>query len=141
MSTRQASRGWWCLAGGVIVFVVAFSLLERLARDESTGSPSGPTASGEAEAGPPPPELIKRDDGGVEIRHDFFRRTTIRLSNEEDGKALFDCLTRSIEQTFGDGTEGWSRRRVRRETQRIQEACMASFHGLPVPPRPPRPGS
>ena len=140
-SERSSSaRKWWLLVGGIVVFVVAFGLLESLVRTEPTPSEEGstPAVAADATLSPAPPELRRLDDGAIEIRHDFFRRSTIRLGNEEDEKALFDCLAQGIEQTFGDGTEGWDRARVLRETQRIQDECM-SLHRKPVPPRPPRP--
>ena len=86
------------------------------------------------------PELRRLDDGGIEIRYDFFRRSTIRLGDADDETALFDCLEQGIEQTFGSGIEDWERERVRDETQRIQDECVSEFHGVPVPPRPPRKG-
>ena len=143
-SGRSSSARKWCLLiGGIVVFVVAFGLLESLVRPEPTpGSTSAEDAR--AAVSPAPPELRMLDDGEIEIRHDFFRRSSFRLGNEEDGKALFDCLAQGIELTFADGTEGWSRERVRHETQRIQDECMSSLHDTPVPPRPlrpPRPGN
>jgi hypothetical protein len=143
-SKRSSSaRKWWLLAGGFVVFVVAFGLLESLVRTEPTPSEGGSTPAGGAVAAlsPAPPLLRRLDDGAIEIRHDFFRRSTIRLSNEDDEQALFDCLAQGIEQTFGDGIEGWNRERVRRETERIQDECLGSFHDIPRPPRPPRPGN
>ncbi len=138
----SSARKWWLLIGGVVVFVVAFSLLESLVRTEPTPSEKGSMPA--AAPSPAPPELRRLDDGAIEIRHDFFRRSTIRLGNEEDEKALFDCLAQGIEQTFADGTEGWNRARVRHEAQRIHDECMSSLHDIPVPPRPlrpPRPGN
>jgi hypothetical protein len=141
-SERSSSaRKWWLLVGGIVVFIAAFNLLESLVRTEPTPSKEGSTTAEDADAAPwlAPPELRRLDDGAIEIRHDFFRRTTIRLDSEEDKKTLFDCLAQGIEQTFGDGTEGWNRARVRRETQRIQGECMGPLHDMPVPPWPPRP--
>jgi hypothetical protein len=137
-SERSSSaRAWWLLIGGFVVFVVSFSVLEKLVRPEPTASET-PAAGADVAPAPPPPQLRRLDGGGIEIRHDFFRRSTIRLGNEDDEKALFDCLARGIDQSFEDGTEGWDRSRVRRETQRIQDECLGR-HDLPVPPRPPRP--
>jgi hypothetical protein len=141
----SAARKWWLLIGGIVVFVVAFSLLESLVRTEPAPSAEGSTPAGDPDAAPspPPPELRRLDDGAIEIRHDFFRRSTIRLGNEDDEKALFDCLAQGIEQTFADGTAGWDRARVRRETQRIQDACLGlqDIPTLPRRPRPPQPGT
>ena len=131
-----SARKMWLLIGGVVVFFVAFDWLESLIRTEPTPSE---TEDADAAASPAPPELRRLDDGSIEIRHDFFRRTRIDLGNEEKEKALFDCLAQGIEETFGDGTEGWNRGRVRRETQRIQDECLGSWHNVPIPPRPPRP--
>jgi hypothetical protein len=140
-SERSSSaRKWWLLMGGIAAFVVAFSLLESLVRTESTTSEEGSTPAPTAAAAPspPPPRLRRLDDGAIEIRHDFFRRTTIRLGNEDDATALFDCLAQGIEETFADGTEGWGRGRVKHETQRIQDECMG-LPDVPVLPRLPRP--
>ena len=136
----SSARKWWLLIGGIVAFLATFSLLESLVRTEPTPSEKGSAAAEDTDAAPSPtpPELRRLDDGAIEIRHDFFRRSTIRLGNRDDEKVLFDCLTQGIEQTFGDGTEGWDRGRVRRETQRIQDECMG-LHRKPVPPRPPRP--
>jgi hypothetical protein len=136
----SSARKWWLLIGGIVVFVVVFTLLESLVRTDSTPSADGPTSTGNAAAvgSPLRPELRRLDDGAIEIRHDFFRRATIRLDTEEEDNALFDCLSQGIEQTFGEGTEDWDRARVWRETQRIQNECMG-LPGIPAPPRPPRP--
>lgn len=138
--TSSSARKWWLLIGGIVVFVVAYSLLESLVGSEPTPSGNGSTPAEGADAAPSPapPQVTRLADGAIEIRHDFFRRTTIRLGNEDDEKALLDCLARGIEETFGDGTAGWSRARVRRETQRIQDECMG-LHGMPVPRLPPLP--
>jgi len=129
--TPFPARKWWLLIGGIVAFVVAFDLLERL-----VPSNEGPAAAEDAAlvSSPAPPELRRLDDGAIEIRHDFFRHSTIRLSNEDDSQALFDCLAEGIEQTFGEGTAGWTRARVRSETQRVQDACLGSNLDLPVPP-------
>ena len=135
----SSARKWWLLIGGIVVFVVAFGLLESLVRPEPTpGSTSAIDAS--AADSPAPPELRMLDDGAIEIRHDFFHRSTIRLGSEEDEKALFDCLAQGIEQTFADGTEDWNHERVRQEARRIQDECLSSLHDISVPPRP-RPGN
>ena len=128
------TRKWWLLLGGFVLFLVAFQLLEDLISpaplQDADAAPS-PAPS------PAPPELRRTEDGAIEIRHDLFQQTTIRLGDEEDSKALFDCLEQGFENAFGEGTEGWTRRRVRLEAERIQNACLGSAHGLPVPPRPP----
>ena len=132
-SERSSSaRKGWLLIGGIVAFLATYSLIESLVRTEPTPSPAAAAPS------PSPPELRRLEDGAIEIRHDFFRRSTIRLGNRDDEKVLFDCLAQGIEQTFGDGTEGWDRARVLRETQRIQDECMG-LHRKPVPPRPPQP--
>lgn len=137
------ARNWWLLAGGIVVLVVTFDLVERLVRTESGPDANGPPSAEDAAAAETPfrPEVRKLEDGGIEIRLDLFRRTTIRLANEADERELLDCLERGFEQAFGDGSAGWSRARVRRETQRIQEECTARFFDLPAPPRLPGPTS
>jgi len=136
-SARSSSaRKWWLLIGGIVVFVVAFDLLERLFPSEERSA----SAEGSVSASSPAPPVLRRlDDGAIEIRHDFFRHSTIRLGDEDDEEALYDCLAQGIEQAFGEGTAGWTRARVRSETERIQNECLGSFHDLPVPPRPPGP--
>ena len=124
------SRMRWLLLGGIAVFVVAFSLLENLVGPESTPSD---TEAAAGEWAPAPPELRRLEDGQIEIRHDFFRRSSYRMGDKEEEQALFDCLAKGIEETFGGGTRGWDRERVRSETQRIQNECM----DLPIPPEPP----
>ncbi len=137
----SSTRKMWLLIGGIVVFVVVFDLLEKFISSEPTPPRDGSTPEKGANIVQPPalPELRRLDDGAIEIRHDFFRRSTIRLGNKDEQDALFDCLAHGIEQTFGEGTEGWRRARVRRETQRIQDECMGSSLDMPVLPRPPRP--
>ena len=137
-----SARTWWLLIGGGVVFVVLFSLLESLVRPEPTPAVEGPKPVGEhsdVAPSPKPPKLRWADDGAIEIRQGIFSQSRIRLDNEDAEKALFDCLAQGIEQTFGDGTEGWTRKRVKRETQRIQDECMASLLDMPELPRPPQP--
>lgn len=139
--TSSSARKWWLLAAALVAFVVVFDLLERLTRTEPGPSVDGssPVEDAGAARGPAPPEVLRLEDGAIEIRHDFFRRSTIRLEDEEDSDALFDCLTLGIEQTFGDGTAGWSHGDVMRETRRIQDACLGESMNLPLPLRPSRP--
>ncbi len=102
-SERSSSaRKRWLLIGGVVVFVVAFSLLESLFSTE----PTTPAEDAGAATSPRPPELRRLDNGEIEIRHDFFRRSTFRMGDEDEEKALFDCLGQGIEETFCEGTEG-----------------------------------
>ena len=131
----SSARNWWLLIGGVVVFVLGFSLLESLVGTEPTGST--PAQDAAAPTSPAAPEVRRLDDGAIEIRHDFFRRSTIRLDDEDEEQALFDCLTQGIEESFADGTEGWDRERVRDETRRIQNECLG-LQDIPVPPLPPR---
>jgi hypothetical protein len=132
-------RGWWIPIGGLVVLVSSFSLLEKLVGPEPTASATGSDGADVA-PGPKPPEIVRLEGGGIEIRHDFFRRTTIRLDSEEKEQVLFDCLTQGIERRFAGGTRGWSRARVRDETRRIQDECLgphgmlASPPGVPTPP-------
>lgn len=128
----SASRKRWTLIGGVVVFVVAFSLVESLVGTEPT-SEEGSTSTQDPSA-PALPEVRRLEDGEIEIRLDFFRRSSIRLGDKDEEQILFDCLTQGIEQTFGEGApEGWDGKRVREETQRIQNECM----GFPERPSPP----
>ena len=139
----SSARKWWLLVGAVVAFVVLFQLLGNLVGTGSTRlDDRSTTADGSdpAPRSPAPPELRRLEDGAIEIRHDFFRRSTIRLGNQKDEQALFDCLTRGIEESFGGGTAGWDRRRVRRETQRIQDECLGPAHAIPIPSRDLEPG-
>jgi hypothetical protein len=98
----SSARNWWLLIGGFVVFVVAFSLLEHLVGTESTGS--RPAQDATSLTSPASPEVRRLDDGAVEIRHDFFRRSTIRLGNEDEGQAVL----RLIRSRFGSSFRlGW----------------------------------
>ena len=134
---KSSARTWWLFVGALVVFVVGFTLLERLVRGDA--DPATSAEKGGDAASPARPEVRRLEDGAVEIRHDFFRRTTIRLGDEEAGQALFDCLEQGFDEAFAEGTEGWTGARVRRETRRVQDACMGS-HGVPTVPRPPGAG-
>ena len=109
----------------------------RLRRDVRPAAAEGTDAA----PSPAPPELRRVDERTIEIRHDFFHRSGYRPGSEEDTQALFDCLEQGIKETFEGGTEGWSRRRVREETQRIENECRNPVLPVPVPPRPPQPGN
>ena len=124
----SSARSWWLLIGGIVVFLVVFDLIENLISPDPAISERADTVPSSAA-----PTLRRLDDGAIEIRHDLFRRSTIRMGNEDSEKALFDCLAQGMDQTFEDGTEGWTRARVRRETERIQDECLA----LPHPVHPP----
>jgi len=135
MGTRASlTRKSWLLLGGFVAFLLVFGLLERFVGT----APSSSETTKEAVA-PEVPTVRRLDDGAIEIRHDLFRRSTIRLGDEEDEKALLDCISQGIEESFGDGqAEGWSGRQVRSETQRIRDHCMRSLLEVPVlPPSPP----
>jgi len=135
----SAARKWWLLLAGIVVFAVSLTLLENLLGTEST--PSEADSEPLQPAAPPsPPELSWTDDGAIEITEKPFRPSTIRLQNEEKKQQLFDCLEQRLEETFGNGTEGWDRVGVWRETQRIKGECMDSLRDIPVPPTPPQPG-
>lgn len=130
------TRKRWLLIGAFVAFVVAFQLFERLVRTASTPSAEDPTRADSTGAarGPTRPVLRRLEDGAIEIRHDLFRRSTIRLENEDDADALFDCLEEGLEKAFGEGAQGVDRP-VRPTTQRIQDECLAPLHVIPVPPR------
>ena len=129
MESKGRRTGWW-VAGAVVLVVAIFTLLERLIEGKPTPVLENPAIV----TSPAPPEVLRLEDGGIEIRHDYFRRTTIRLGVEEDEQALYDCLVTGIEETFGEGTEGWGRGRVRQEAERIQDQCLTSVTDLPPPP-------
>jgi hypothetical protein len=128
----SSTRKWWLLIGGIVVLIVAFDYLERLVRKEPLPSS---VSDVDARTSPAPPQLRRLDDGAIEIRHDIFQRTTIRMDDEDAAEALFECLSQGINVTFGNGTEGLDRGHIRSETQRILKEC----GGMPEVPMPLRP--
>lgn len=128
----SSARKWWLLAGAFVVFLLLFGLVERFVGPGPSSSPRSQTEA----AAPAGPTVRRLEDGAIEIRSDFFRRTTIRLGDKDEEKELFDCLSRGIEGSFGNGqAEGWSGREVRSETKRIQDRCLGSVTDLPTLPR------
>jgi len=108
-----------------------FSLIESLV---PTASRPSPTLEDLALTSPAPPRVRRLDDGAIEIRHDFFRRSTIRLGDEDAERALLECLTQGFEQSFGNDIGEWDQRYVRSETKRVMDECLGA-HGM-LPPRP-----
>ncbi|MCP3978205.1 MAG: hypothetical protein GY716_02580 [bacterium] len=138
-SNRSSSRrNWLLLLGAAILFVVAFGLLERVVAPRPV---PGVTASGTDDTqanAPAPPTVQRRNDGGVDIRHGFFHRTTIRMGSPEDDDALYECVKRAFDEAFGDGTAGRTRAQLKAETERVQDECIATFRPpRPEPPPPP----
>jgi hypothetical protein len=131
------ARAWWMLFGAMVVFLVGTTVLDGLLRDEPAAPAPDREQRGSVSAGVP--QVHRLEDGAVEIRHDFFRRTTIRLDDDESGAALYECLEKGFEEAFGDGIDGWTRGRVRDETRRVQDRCLG-LYGVspPTPPAPPR---
>jgi len=141
----SSTRKWWLLAGAIVVFLLAFDVLQGL-----FGGPSGepgaasagsaaPEATTDASAEERPsnrPTLSRQADGTIEIRQGFLHKPRIRLDTEEERTALFACLEREIDARFVAGTERWPAVRARIETDRIKDACLESIPGLP-----PRPGN
>ena len=123
----SAGRRWWWLLAGIVVFAVSFTVLENLGRKEPTPSETVPA--------PPPtpatPEVRWTEDGAIELSEEPFAPSRINLRNEEKKQQLFNCIEQGIEETFGNGTEGWDRVGVWRETQRIKNECMDSLRGVP----------
>lgn len=125
----------WLLVAMIVVFLVGFTLMENLVREEPEPR-SAPVETAGDLFSPEAPVVHRLDDGAIEIRHDLFRRTTIRLKDEDDQQALFDCLSGSIEQTFGAGVEGWEGATIRHETRRMVHECMARndrMRNWPIP--------
>ena len=118
---RRPPKLWWVL-GAIVIFVVALTLAERFMREEPAPSERRPTSTA-------PPEVRWTEDGAIELTEEPFRPSTIRLQDERKKQELFDCLEQGIEAAFGDGTEGWTRVEVWRETQRIKSECMATLRG------------
>ena len=147
-------RLWAVLLGGLVLFVVAFDLLERLVAPdappptEMTGEPADPPE-------PIRPEITKLDDNGVEIKVGRLNRMTIYLDGEGKADALIACIEEGIASSsvLSDGeaaqppaSNGFIARHVRaqqvqEEVSRIQEACMFDALDTRIPPLPPLPTS
>jgi len=128
-------RKWWLLIGAILVYLLAFDWLERLVRNEPASSEQNPGAAQRiATSSPRRPEVRRLDDGAVEIRHDFFRRTTIRLGDEDSQDTLFNCLEKGFEERFVGRTEDWDGERVRRETRTVRNACLGEAKEGSAPP-------
>jgi hypothetical protein len=137
-SSGSSFRKGWFVVLAFVVFAVGLSLIEGIGTDPQTSADHSGVDGGEETASSiAAPEVVRLEGGGVEIRHDFFRRSTIRLNDDEAEKALFECLEHGIEKMFAKGTTGWTGARVRDETRRVQDECLRSRTNLPVPPRPP----
>jgi len=131
---RSSTRGWWLLAAAVVAFLVLFDLLDRLTGSEA---PVDTATDASAASVPTPPEVVRLEGGGVEIRHDLFRRTTIRLGDDEKERELHDCLVRGLDEAFTGASAEWGRWRVEREVQQVQQACLQGTGAPTVPPLPP----
>jgi len=128
-------RRWLLLIGGLVVFAVLFDFLSDLTRPKRVVTVEGSTPAADAAAArsPDPPRLRRLDDGAIKIEHDSFAESTIRMRDEEDSQAMFDCLSEGIEQTFRDGTAGWTVGNVQGETARIKFECLRVVRNLPEP--------
>jgi hypothetical protein len=142
-TTPAPRRKWWLLIGGFVLLILSVDVLQRLIPSKPRPKPNSTQHEPGHKASPASPQVVRRNDGAVEIRHDLFRRSTTRLGNDKDEQALFECIEKGIEETFADGTEGWTRSRARDETERIRDECMTLIHPAlaPVPPRPLQPGN
>jgi len=122
-SDRPSTLRWWILAGGIVLFVVAFNWIEGLFGPDLEERERR-VDQAVAEAAPDPPEVVRLEQGGIEIRHDLVETSMLRLTNKEKEDELYDCLTQRIEEVFGGGTEGWDSGRVERETLQVRFECL-----------------
>jgi len=113
-------RRWLLLIGGLVVFAVLFDFLSDLTRPKRVVTVEGSTPAADAAAArsPDPPRLRRLDDGAIKIEHDSFAESTIRMR---------------VEQTFRDGTAGWTVGNVQGETARIKFECLRVVRNLPEP--------
>lgn len=98
---RPAWRMWLLLLGGLVLFVAAQEMLEKLFPHER------PVPSEAAEAATVPEESVRpkitRLDDGVEIEIGF-RRTTIRLGQDEGSiDDLIACINERIDRAIAEG--------------------------------------
>lgn len=142
-------RLWAVLLGGLVLFVVAFDLLERLVTPDAPL----PNEMAAEQAEPPEPirpEITKLDDDGVEIKVGRLNRMTIYLDGEGKADALIACIEEGIASSsvLSDGEAGqppasngfiarhWRAQQVQEEVIRIQDACLMGALDTRVPPLP-----
>lgn len=145
-------RLWGVLLGGLVLFLVAFDLLERLVTPDAPP----PTETAVDQAAPPEPirpEITKLDGEGVEIKVGRLERMTIYLDGEGQADALIACLEEGMasssalsegEASQRPASDGFIARQVRaqqvrEEVKRIQEACLLRALDTRIPPIPPQP--
>jgi hypothetical protein len=132
-SSLTRKRKWWLLLAGGLVFLVILTWVEGMVRHDREKTTT--TAEGARDARPlAPPEVVRLEEGGIEIRYEFSRDTTLRVMDREKEDALFDCLTEGIARRFEDGTEGWTAGIVEGETLQVQFECLRSIKANPAPP-------
>jgi len=142
-----AWRGWALLLGGLVLFVTALELLERLFPRERA-APAEVAEMPATPAEPVRPE-ITRHDNVVEIQVGFHR-TTIRLGEDEGSvDDLVACLEAGIERAVADGrlspaSDDFFARLMRdaevsQEVNRIAFRCVRPSRGEPTVPPPPAP--
>jgi hypothetical protein len=145
-------RLWAVLLGGLVLFLVAFDLLERLVTPDAP-PPTALTDQQAESLEPIRPEITKLEGGGVRIKVGRLNTTTIYLDDEGQVDALIACIEEGVESSSSltDGeaaqppaSDGFIARRVRaqqvqQEVIRIQEACMVAALDTRIPPIPPLP--
>ena len=136
-------RSMGLLLGGLLLFAVAFSLVERLAGPAA--APQTVAASeGEKPAEVPElviPEIRREGSDGVVIDAGELRRTTIVIDGgPQQVDLLVECLEHGIEASFSEGgsfvppdASGWLTRGAHRralakatgdEIDRIKDECL-----------------
>jgi hypothetical protein len=145
-------RLWGGLIGGLILFVVAFDLLEGLVMPDEPSAAE--LSAGEAEPPEPiRPRVEKLEGGGVQVSVGRHHRIRIFLEDETEADALIACIEEGIASsaalTDGEASQPpasrglfpWQQRsqQVWDEVARIQNRCMLEKldHALPPLPVPP----
>lgn len=143
MGNRPGWRVWVILTAALIVYLVVFDRLERLA------VPDAPTpAATSAEPEDPPESLrptVTRIEDGVEIGIGWYR-TTVRLgAGEGSVNDLAACIERAIDDAEADGrlagsptSAGWLARfrreaEIAEEMNRLVAPCLRGAIGAPAP--------
>ena len=124
------------MLGLVGLLVIALALLQGL---ESLAGRESRTTGEPSELRPALRPILEREgDTVIVLKEDSFRRSTYRIETVEAADGIYTCLEDAIAREFDDNPTT-SRREMRARTRKIRDEC--SPLGLPIPPRPPGPGS
>lgn len=117
------------LVGALILLQGLESLAGRASRPDPEPSELRPAVR---------PILERHGNSMIVLKEDSFRRSTYRLDSVEVTDRVYACLEEAIAREFDDNPTT-SHREMRARTRKIRDEC--SPVGLPIPPRPPSPGS